>query len=235
MSRHFRVVHDVFRRQQASLRAVSPFQVGNARDVCPCHRDCCFCASAARFRVLGDCRNRVGDRIQAYFPLARRRADDEHAAAGAVHGAACDASRHCARLADGAQRPAVCETVVCTLRCAARHSGLRAFLCLDRHVAGFPRVAGRYRDFGHRLFSVSLSADFGSAQASRSGARRSGIFARPFRWRCFPPRGAAAVAPVHPGRRVAGRAASSGGIRPLCDDPLRHVHHGDRRPVPVNL
>ena len=49
------------------------------------------------------------------------------------------------------------------------------------------------------------------------------------------PRRAAAAAAGDLRRLAAGRPASAGRIRPLRDDPLRHLHHRDRRPVPVDL
>src|SRR5262249_35489446 len=49
------------------------------------------------------------------------------------------------------------------------------------------------------------------------------------------PSGAAATASRTLGGLVAGRPASFGRIRPLRDDPLRHVYDSDRRAVPVHL
>ena len=54
-------------------------------------------------------------------------------------------------------------------------------------------------------------------------------------WRVFATRRAAAAETGHLRRLAAGRPASARRIRPLRLHPLRHLHHGDRRPVPVDL
>ena len=97
------------------------------------------------------------------------------------------------------------------------------------------RPVGRRAGFGARLFPVSLSAGRGGPAPARSRPsrmRRPRSASRPGACSCasccrscgWP----SAAAP-------AGRPASPGRIRPLRDDPLRHLHHRDRRSVPVDL
>ena len=89
--------------------------------------------------------------------------------------------------------------------------------------------------FGARLLSFPLSAGRRRSKKARSGDRGRGRLARPRALAgLFSCRSAAAAA-CHLRRFAADRAAPACRVRPLCDDPLRHVRDGDRRPVPVGV
>ena len=139
-------------------------------------------------------------------------------------------------LADRAQRPAGRPRVGLAAGGAAGHPGLRPQLCLGQPRARpctgcWPACWSPRCPISRSSISRWPRRCAGSIRPSRSPRPRSGLgpVARVLARR------AAAAAAGHLRRRAAGRPAPAGRIRPVRDDPLRHLHHRDRRPVPVHL
>ena len=194
-----------------------------------------FRPAAARLHRLGRDPDRMGDGVGAGLPAARRRTAGQHGAAGGAARAAVRRAGGGAGLADRAQRLLPAARFWAWL--AVAPLAVPAFV---HSYAWITSVPGLHGLSGGVLVSVLAYFPFLYLPVA---ARCAGSIRR---WRMPPPRSAVALAGVLPGgaaaiaagavrRLAAGRPASAGRIRPVRDDPLRYLHHGDRRPVPVEL
>ena len=117
----------------------------------------------------------------------------------------------------------------------AGHPGVRHQLRLGFAVPGRRRPVRRLADHDAGLFPVRLPAGGGGAARPRPGLGGTGPHAGFAAGRGVRPGGAAAAAAGDPRRHAAGRAALPVRVRGVQHAAVRHVHHGDLRPVLVQL
>ena len=184
---------------------------------------------------LGRDPERLAAGVRARVPAACRRASRQHAPPRGFHAAALHRVFGGSRLDHRAQQSARRADLVVAGRGTARHSRLRAQLCLGEfHPVAEWAVCGRAR-FDTGLCAVSLPSGRSDAAQARSLAGGSGSLARPCAAGCVHQSGCAAVASGHLRRRASRRAASACRVRPVCHGPLRHIHNRHRCAVPVRL
>jgi hypothetical protein len=211
------------------LGAASAFWAG--RRAFRCAARCCRSASSSGSRSRP-----AGKPRRSGLPAARRRTAGQHRPAVNLTVPITIVLSVCAGLADRAQRPAGRAALVLARGGAAGDPGLRAQLCLDQHWCRAARPVGpacwsRFSPISR--FSICRCGAVAPSRPGNGGRRR---VTWPWALARVQARRAAAIAARHLRRLAAGRPASAGRIRPLSS-MIRFdtFHHGDRRPVPVDL